>query len=155
MKHEQPDRRSQPAPNTAWPPGRVWNKTARKRHWHRLSALWWLACAAPVQAEGVIAILKNPNTVERREAKSGNFLGSIAVNKGVDVGCDGRIIAVLLANGNIHRYDAGNGTFRGSIAPLYKAKSVRVTGGIILVTTEKQLLRYDAGKGTYLGSNPL
>jgi hypothetical protein len=103
-----------------------------------------LFAAMPLHADGILAVLKNPNTVERRDAQSGAFKGSVSVNKAIGVGCDGETIAILLAGGTIARYDAKNGAFRGSISLSGKPSAVLGSGGIIAATTERGMNRYNA-----------
>jgi hypothetical protein len=107
----------------------------------------------PLQAENIIAVLKSPSVVERRDSKTGAFKGSISVNNAIDVGCDGETIAVLLASGSVYRYAASNGSFKGSIAVSGKPSAVQVSGGVIVVTTGKSVNRYNASSGAFMGSS--
>ena len=114
-----------------------------------------LLTALPVHADGIIAVLKSSSIVERRDATSGAFKGSISVNNALDVGCDGETIAVLLANGSVYRYRADNGSFQGSIAISGKPSGVQVSGGVIAVTTANSVNRYKASTGSFMGSSSL
>ena len=106
-------------------------------------------------ADGIIAVLKSPSSVECRDAKSGSFKGSISVNNAIDVACDGETIAVLLANSSVYRYNADNRSFQGSISVSGKPKGVQVSGGVIAVTTDRNILRYNARNGAFMGSSSL
>ena len=118
------------------------------------SLLAALFCSAmPLHADGILATLKNPSTVERRDAANGSYKGSISVNNAIDVGCDGETIAVLLANGSVNRYNAQNGSYQGSISVSGKPSAVQVTSGVIAVTTERSVNRYNAKNGSYMGSS--
>ena len=112
-----------------------------------------LSSTMPLHADGIIAVLKNSSTVERRDAANGSYKGSISVNSALDVGCDGETIAVLLGNGTVQRYNAQNGSFQGSIAISGKPSAVQVSGGVIVVTTERSVNRYNARTGSYMGSS--
>lgn len=101
----------------------------------------------------VVASLKNPATVVRTDATSGRFLGSISVNKAIDVGCDGNTIAVLSESRNIGRYDALTGSFRGSISVGQNVTDIQVIGGVIIVRKGRSLTRYNAKTGAFLGSS--
>ena len=107
----------------------------------------------PVKADGIIAVLKNPSSVERRDAKTGAYKGSLSVSKAIGVGCDGETIAVLLASGSVARYHAGTGAYQGTIQMSGKPTAVQVSGGMIVVTTERSWVRYNAKTGAYLGSS--
>lgn len=118
-----------------------------------------LACAAALcasaRADGVTAMLKSPSLINRLDATTGTYLGSISVSNAVDVGCDGRTIAALLANGTVNRYDASNGSYQGSISVGGNPQSVQVSGGVIIVRTDSNIKRYNASNGAYMGSNPI
>ena len=109
----------------------------------------------PLHADGVIAVLKNSSSVERRDAKTGSFKGSISVSNAISVGCDGETIAVLLANGTVNRYSAASGSFQGSISVSGKPTAVQVSGGVIAVTAGRSLNRYNAKSGSFMGSSSL
>ena len=55
----------------------------------RFTFLALLFSTMSLQADGIIAVLKNYSTIERRDAKTGAFKGSISVMNAIDVGCDG------------------------------------------------------------------
>lgn len=69
----------------------------------RFTFLALLFSTMSLQADSIIAVLKNYSTIERRDAKTGAFKGSISVQNAIDVGCDGETIAVLLTNGTVCR----------------------------------------------------
>jgi len=122
----------------------------------RFSLAALIFTAMPLQADTILAVLKSPTTVERRDAKSGAFKGSISVNNAVDAACDGETIAVLLASGSVYRYEAKSGSFRGSISLSGKPTGVQVTGGVIAVTTaSRSVNRYNAKTGAFMGSSSL
>jgi hypothetical protein len=112
----------------------------------------FLTCSS-VHASDVLAVLKNPNTVNVTDAKTGTFKCSIQVNHAVAVGCDGTTVAVLLSNGSLNRYDGQNGGFLGASQTGPKATAVQVSGGIVAVTLDHKIQRYDAKSGRFLGSN--
>jgi hypothetical protein len=118
-----------------------------------LPLLTLLSSTMPLHADGIIAVLKNSSTIERRDAANGSYKGSISVNNALDVGCDGETIAVLLGNGTVQRYNAQNGSFQGSISISGKPSAVQVSGGVIVVTTERSVNRYNARTGSYMGSS--
>ena len=118
-----------------------------------------IACAVAIcssaQADGVTAVLKSPSLINRLNATTGAFMGSISVSNAVDVGCDGQTIAALLANGTVNRYDASNGSFQGSISVGGNAQSVQVSGGVIIVRTASDIKRYKASNGAFMGSSSI
>ena len=68
----------------------------------------------PLHADGVIAVLKNSSSVERRDAKKGSFQGSISVSgKPTAFQVSGGVIAVT-AGRSLNRYNAKSGSFMGS-----------------------------------------
>lgn len=120
-----------------------------------LLLIFLLLTPMSLHADNIIATLKNSSSVERRDAKTGAFKGSISVSNAIDVGCDGETIAVLLGNGSVNRYDAQSGAFRGSISVSGKPDSVQVSGGVIAVTTGRSVNRYNAQTGAFMGSSSL
>jgi len=112
-----------------------------------------LSSTMPLHADGIIAILKNSSTIERRGAANGSYKGSISVNNALDVGCDGETIAVLLGNGTVQRYNAQTGAYQGSISIGGSLKAVQVSGGVIAVTTQNSVNLYNAKTGAYMGSS--
>jgi len=114
-------------------------------------------CLSPsvLQADGIVAVLKSPSQVNRNDAQTGSFQGSISVRDAIAVGCDGQIIAVLLANGTVNRYNALSGSFQGSISVGSKANSIQVSGGVIVVTADRMAKRYNSKTGSFMGSTSL
>ena len=114
-------------------------------------------CLSPslLRADGIVAVLKSPSQVNRNDAQTGLFKGSISVSDAIAVGCDGAVIAVLLANGTVSRYNAVTGSFQGSISVGSKASSVQVSGGVIVVTADRQVKRYNAKTGSFMGASSL
>lgn len=129
-------------------------RTAGSLMKHLLVAVLILS-AMPLHADGIIAVLKSSSSVERRDAKTGSFKGSISVSNAIDVGCDGDTIAVLLSNGTVNRYNAASGSFQGAISVSGKPSAVQVSGGVIAVTAGRSLNRYNAKTGSYMGSSSL
>jgi hypothetical protein len=67
-----------------------------------------------LHADGIIAVLKNPSSVERRDAKTGSFKGSISVSgKPIAVQVSGGVIAVTTER-SLNRYNAKSGSYMGS-----------------------------------------
>ena len=104
-------------------------------------------------ADGIIAVLKDQNTVYRSDAQTGAFKGSIQVNKAGSLGCDGQTIAVLQKGGFINRYSADSGNFLGQIQVGPNASNLQVASGVIVVTTGNSITRYNARTGAFLGTN--
>jgi hypothetical protein len=60
-----------------------------------LPLLTLLSSTMPLHADGIIAVLKNSSTIERRDAANGSYKGSISVNNALDVGCAERLLPGL------------------------------------------------------------
>lgn len=121
----------------------------------RICAIALCLWPSTLLADGIVAVLKSPTQVNRNDAQTGSFKGSISVRDAISVGCDGEVIAVLLKNGTVNRYNALTGAFQGSISVGSKATSVQVSGGVIVVTAAGQAIRYNAKIGTFMGSSSL